>query len=144
MPEFLPDRLEAGTPNVAGIAGLLEGIRYVRKRGLSEICEKERSLAAMAADGLRRIHGAEVFSSPGFQYQTGVVSFRKKGWDCEEIAFALGTHGIAVRAGLHCAPLAHLSGGTLESGTVRLSFSDFNTPEEVSEFLETMCMVLMG
>jgi selenocysteine lyase/cysteine desulfurase len=98
----------------------------------------------MAASGLQEFPGVNVFSSSGFQDQTGVLSFRVKGLDCEEIASALGDYGFAVRAGLHCAPLAHFSGGTLDTGTVRLSFSDFNTVEEVNKFLDTMCMVLMG
>lgn len=144
MPEFLPDRLEAGTPNIIGIAGLLEGIRYVHQKGLLKIYKKERSLAAIAAAGLREFPTVDVFSSPELQDQTGVLSFRVKGRDCEEIASILGDLGFAVRAGLHCAPLAHFSGGTLESGTVRLSFSDFNTEEEVKEFLDAMCRVLMG
>ena len=144
MPEFLPDRLEAGTHNVPGIAGLLAGIRHVRRKGVGRICEKERRLACRAAEGLGKLPGVDVFAKPGLSGQTGVVSFRVKGTDCEQIAYSLGQQGIAVRAGLHCAPLAHCSAGTLDSGTVRLSFSDFNTADEVDHFLESMCMVLSG
>jgi len=143
MPEFLPDRLEAGTHNVPGIAGLLTGVRYVLERGVEEICEKERLLACVAAEGLRSIPGIQIFASDGLSGQVGVLSFRSEEKDSEEIAEALGRSGIAVRGGLHCAPLAHKSGGTLDSGTVRLSFSDFNTEVEVEEFLKVMCRVLM-
>ena len=144
MPEFLPDRLEAGTQNVPGIAGLLAGVRYLKTRGMENICEKERHLACMAAEGLRKFPGVEVFASPGFCGQIGVVSFRAANRGCEEIAASLADRGVAVRAGLHCAPEAHRSAGTLDTGTVRLSFSDFNRAEEVEEFLEIMCRVLRG
>ena len=63
--------------------------------------------------------------------QAGVLSFTIEGMDCELVGEMLGRQGIAVRAGLHCAPLAHRSAGTLECGTVRVSFSDFNTLAEV-------------
>ena len=94
MPDFLPDRLEAGPHNVPGVAGLLEGLRFLRRR----------------------------------------VAGRDPGWVAEE----LGQRGIAVRAGLHCAPLAHATGGTEATGTVRVSFSAFNTGQEVERFLKTM------
>ena len=135
MPEFLPDRLEAGTHNMPGIAGLLAGIRFVRKKGLKTICREERVLAAVAAEGLRRISGAEVFAEDGLFAQTGVLSFRHRQIDSEIFGSKLAEKGIAVRAGLHCAPLAHKTAGTLGTGTVRLSFSAFNTLEEVFHFL---------
>ena len=139
MPDFLPDRLEAGTHNVPGIAGLLAGVRYVREKGLEAICEKERRLAWMAAEDLQGLNGVKVYALSGLPGQTGVVSFTVDGMDSEAVAEALGKLEIAVRAGLHCAPAAHRSAGTLERGTVRLSFSDFNTEEEVARFLDHMC-----
>ncbi|MBQ8851753.1 MAG: aminotransferase class V-fold PLP-dependent enzyme [Oscillibacter sp.] len=144
MPDFLPDRLEAGTHNVPGIAGLLAGVRYVQERGMERICEKERHLAFQASEGLRRLPGVKVYALPGLPGQTGVVSFTVEGKDSEWVAEELGKRDIAVRAGLHCAPAAHRSAGTLEQGTVRLSFSDFNTEEEVLRFLDHMCKVLGG
>ena len=142
MPSFLPDRLEAGTHNVPGIAGLLAGVRYVQSRGVEEICEKERRLALRAAEGLQHLDGVTVYAAQGLAGQTGVVSFASGKKDSEEIAAKLGERGIAVRAGLHCAPLAHRSAGTLEKGTVRLSFSDFNTVEEVERFLGVMGTII--
>ena len=138
MPDFLPDRLEAGTHNMPGIAGLLAGIRFVRRRGVENICERERRLALLAAEGLRAIPGVEIYALPGLRNQAGVLSFTVKGRDVEEVGAALAQRDIATRTGLHCAPLAHRSAGTLEGGTVRLSFSDFNTPEEVYRFLRTL------
>ena len=142
MPDFLPDRLEAGTHNVPGIAGLLEGVRYVRGRGLEEICHRERQLAQMAAEELRVLPGVTVFARPDLHAQAGVLSFTVEGMETERVGQALAERGIAVRAGLHCAPLAHRCAGTLKTGTIRVSFSDFNTPEEVSQLVSAVGEVL--
>lgn len=117
MPDFLPDRAEAGTLNVPGIAGLKEGLRYLRRTGIQNIFKREHNAAAYCAQALEKL-GMRVFSGP---HQAGTVSF-VPGIDCEEAARILAGKGIAVRAGLHCAPLAHESAGTLETGTVRVSF----------------------
>lgn len=138
MPDFLPDRLEAGTHNIPGIAGLLEGIRFVAKKSPEVILEHERKLIAQAREGLSQLPGVEVFQDPMGQSQAGVLSFRIHGVDCEETGQWLGDHGVAVRSGLHCAPLAHETAGTLDTGTVRLSVSAFNTPREMGRFLELM------
>ena len=117
MPEELPDRAEAGTLNVPGIAGLNAGIAYLSNAGIHRIAERERLQAKACADGLTKL-GLRVFAGA---HQAGTVSFVPDG-DCEEVAQKLAQKGIAVRAGLHCAPLAHQSAGTLDSGTVRISF----------------------
>ncbi|WP_298030594.1 aminotransferase class V-fold PLP-dependent enzyme [uncultured Dysosmobacter sp.] len=142
MPDFLPDRLEAGTHNMPGIAGLLAGVRYVRQRGLRDICLRERQLALLAAEGLRTLPGLRVFALPGLRDQAGVLSILPENREVETVGEALADRGIAVRTGLHCAPLAHRSAGTLDTGTVRLSFSDFNTPEEVYRLLAVMEEIL--
>jgi len=142
MPEYLPDRLEAGTHNIPGIAGLLEGLKYLEWKGISNILEHERRLALHAARGLERIPGIEVFRAPGLKNQTGVLSFRAEGVDCETLAEQLGQADIAVRAGLHCAPLAHQSAGTIESGTVRVSLSAFNTLYDVERLVDTVSRIL--
>ena len=142
MPRFLPDALEAGTHNITGVAGLLEGLRYVVRKGPDAILNHERKLLALAHSGLSQMPGVEVFAASAPEDQAGVLSFRVHGMDCEEVGQWLGDHGVAVRAGLHCAPQAHASGGTLDTGTVRLSFSAFNTLGEVERFLdlaERMC-----
>lgn len=138
MPDFLPDRAEAGTHNIPGVSGLLEGIRFVARKGPEVILRHERKLLAQARDGLSQLPGVEVFHDPSGQEQAGVLSFRLHGTDCEEAAQWLGARGVAVRSGLHCAPLAHESAGTLDTGTVRVSFSAFNTPRELERFLKLM------
>lgn len=135
MPEFLPDRLEAGTHNMPGIAGLLEGIRYVREQGMEAICRRERELTLLLAEGLRTVSGLRVHALPGLRQQAGVLSVVPEKGDVERLGQQLAERGIAVRTGLHCAPLAHRSAGTLETGTVRLSVSAFNTRREIYETL---------
>lgn len=142
MPDFLPDRLEAGTHNMPGIAGLLAGVRYVRNRGLEAICRRERQLAQMAAAELRELPGVTVHARPDQHAQAGVLSFTAEGREVESLGESLAQRGIAVRAGLHCAPLAHRSAGTLDSGTVRISFSDFNTSEEVLQLISAVREIL--
>lgn len=117
MPDLLPERLEAGTLNVPGAAGLTAGMRWLKKNGIDRIHRREREQAALCAEGLKRM-GFTVFSGP---HQAGTVSFVPH-IDCEDAAEQLARKGIAVRAGLHCAPLAHESAGTLKTGTVRVSF----------------------
>ena len=117
MPEELPDRLEAGTLNVPGIAGLGAGISYVQREGLRGIFARENYQARRCIQGLQNI-GIQVFAGAD---QGGTVSFLPP-TDPEDFAEKLSKMGIAVRAGLHCAPTAHESAGTLETGTVRVSF----------------------
>lgn len=138
MPEFLPDRLEAGTHNIAGIAGLLEGLRFLERRGVENIAAHESRLICRMGEGLRDIPGIKPFLSPDPAVQAGVLSFRVAGRDCEEFGDVLGGRGIALRAGLHCAPLAHETAGTLETGTLRASVSAFNTDREVGKFLQAV------
>ena len=138
MPDFLPDVAEAGTHNVPGIAGLLAGIRDLRQVELSRVAAHEQAMIRRLAKNLAGVDGLEVFSG---ESQAGVLSVRSC-MDCEILAGKLADADIAVRAGLHCAPLAHASAGTLESGTVRLSVCRFTTGEEVdaaAAALQTIC-----
>ena len=138
MPDFLPDRLEAGTHNMPGIAGLLAGVRFVKQRGMANILDHERRLTLLAAEGIRMFPGAKVLAMPGLREQAGVLSFVPLKKDVEEVGTRLAEQGIAVRTGLHCASFAHKSAGTLDTGTVRVSFSDFNTRSEVYRLLTAL------
>mgnify|MGYP003061601186 CR=1 FL=1 len=142
MPPDLPDRLEPGTHNMPGIAGLLEGIRFVRRQGVETIAARERQVALRAARGLESLPGVRVFWDRELRHQTGVVSFVTEGRDCEAVGEALARRGIALRAGLHCAPLAHRTAGTLETGTLRLSTSFFNTPDQADRLVWAVSRVL--
>lgn len=129
MPEVLPDRLEAGTHNTTGIAGLLAGINFVREKGPENIRKHERRLLELMLKELKN-EKTELFAADG-SVQSGVLSLRVRGRSCEDIAEELSKRGVCVRSGLHCAPTAHRSAGTLETGTIRFSFSPFVTEEQV-------------
>ena len=139
MPEELPERLEAGTVNVPGIAGLGAGLAYLKKVGIENIGKREQKAARVCAQGLQR-QGLRVFSGP---HQAGTVSF-SPAMDCETAAEQLGRKGIAVRAGLHCAPLAHESAGTLKTGTVRVSFGHRANGKEVDALLRGSAKLTAG
>lgn len=131
MPGFLPDRMEAGTLNVPGIAGLGAGLRYLRKQDESRILRRERDMIRRMAAGLSGL-GAEVYTGPN---QVGVLSFRFPGTDPVEAAARYASLGVAVRAGLHCAPLAHRTAGTFPEGTIRLSVSPLTEDTVPAGFL---------
>ena len=135
MPEFLPDRLEAGTQNVHGAAGLLAGLRFVRRLGLERIAAREAAVTSRLAEGLGEKGTYRVFAAPGGSSVLSAVPLRTAP---ETLADRLAERGVAVRAGLHCAPLAHLTAGTSETGTVRFSASVFNTPEEAEAVLSLL------
>jgi selenocysteine lyase/cysteine desulfurase len=130
MPAQPPERQEAGTLNVPGIAGLHGGLRYIRQVGRETIFRREHEQVQRCVQGLESL-GMRVFSG---RHQAGTVSF-VPGQDPEEAAQILSHHGIAVRAGLHCAPLAHESAGTMETGTVRVSFGHNASAMQTAAFL---------
>lgn len=141
MPDFLPDRLESGTVNVAGIAGLFEGLQFVSKVGESEIAAWECKLRDLVAEKLREVPGVTVYASPDPQKQTGVLSFTCRQLPCEIVAQRLAEHNICVRAGLHCAPLAHSTAGTLETGTVRISPGWFQSVRQMRKFCDILAHI---
>lgn len=129
MPDALPERLEAGTLNMPGIAGLLEGLRFVQRVGAARLLRQERELMRQTTALLGRNPRLRLYASPDPELQTGVLSFVAGGTDCETIAEILSRERVAVRAGLHCAPLAHDTAGT--EGTVRISFGAFSRSSDV-------------
>lgn len=130
MPDFLPDGLEPGTHNVPGICGLGAGLAFVATSGIEKIHRKEMKLHKKLIAELSKLHNLRLYTG---ENQLAVLSCNVEGMDCEAVAEALGRYDIAVRTGLHCAPLAHESGGTLDRGTVRFSMGAFNSLEEMEE-----------
>lgn len=131
MPSDLPDRAEAGTANVPGLAGLTAGIRYLTQTGVESIGEKEKLQADICARELEKL-GFRVYTG---EHRSGTLSFLPQK-DCEEAAQAFAKCGIALRGGLHCAPLAHESAGTLKTGTIRLSFGSDANSQQTHGFLK--------
>ena len=142
MPDYLPDRLEAGTHNVAGIAGLLASVRWIRERGCRSIRERERALMDRFALQLCLDNVRSIYRTEDPSVQAAVLSVIPERMDCETFAEALSERGVAVRTGLHCAPCAHETAGTLETGTVRFSFSPFNTAEQIDAAAEICNSIL--
>lgn len=127
MPLDLPDRFEAGTVNACGIAGLNEGIKFVMREG---IYEKERELTTLLRNELSDIRGIRVLGTS----DVGVVGMVFTSHDCVDISAQLDSDfNIASRAGLHCAPMAHRTLGTISGGQLRLSPGYFNTKEDIYE-----------
>ncbi|MCU0304988.1 MAG: aminotransferase class V-fold PLP-dependent enzyme [Thermoanaerobaculales bacterium] len=132
MPEHLPDRLEAGTPNGPGIAGLGAACRWLADRDVSAVAAHERRLIGRLADGLAGIAGVSLHGWRDGASRVGVLSFTVAGSDLGELAARLDRgHGICLRAGLHCAPAAHRRIGTFPGGTLRAGVGPFNTEADI-------------
>lgn len=128
MPNFYPDRLESGTLSYPAIASLFEGALLVRTHR-DQFAEKLYDLTAALTAALEPLRGYTVFSGPN---PCGIVSFSRSGMQSEEVAQLLSErYDIAVRGGLHCAPLAHRALGTFPEGLVRVSFSPFQSTREI-------------
>ncbi len=139
QPEALPERFESGTMNTPAVAGLKAGVEFIRETGIDTIRKHEAALVAQLRDGLRGIPGIVLFGPVSSEAHCGPVSFTAAGYDPAQIAFQLDRdHEISVRAGLHCAPLAHRTIGTYPAGTVRVSPGYFNTAAEIESFLRAL------
>lgn len=140
QPEILPDKYESGTPNLPGIAGLNEGIKFVLKKKCDKIENYELHLSQKLYDGLNKINGVVLYTNrPSLKSNVPVISFNIDDFDSEEIALELNDkYNIAVRAGLHCAPLAHKSFKTENTGTVRTVVSVFTTEKQINYFIEAI------
>lgn len=142
-PGFLPDRLEAGTPNSPGIAGLRRGVEYVLKRGINKIHAHEMELVGIFLEGVKDLERVRVYGADAPGERVGVIPVNVDGIDPGELSLQLDDdYGILVRPGLHCAPFAHRALGTFPEGAVRISFSALNTRREAEKAVEafrTIC-----
>ena len=133
MPEALPDRLEAGTLNVHGILALSAGLRFVEKRGEENLGAHLRELAAAFREGISSL-GFQIYSP----MESEIVLFNVGDLHSAQVSVFLNERGVCVRAGLHCAPLAHKFLGTSSRGAVRVSFGAFNTLGEVERTIDLL------
>lgn len=132
QPANYPTRLEAGTLNAHGLAGLSAAIDYLNREGLESLYRRERELMLQFYEGVRSIAGVTVYGDFTAEQRAAIVSLNIRDYDSSIVADALYTdYGIAVRAGAHCAPRMHQALGTTQQGAVRFSFSPFNTSEEI-------------
>jgi selenocysteine lyase/cysteine desulfurase len=139
QPDLMPDKLESGTPNTPGIAGLKEGVKFVKSVGIKNIYQQEKRLTKILIEGLKEIKGVKIYGPQKVEERVGVVSITLKDSDVGEISYILDRDfDIATRAGLHCAPLAHSTIGTLKTGTLRFGIGYFNTEEEVEKAIKAI------
>ena len=132
QPEYLPDKFEAGTPNIPGIFGLNTALKYLESIGIEDIWSSEMNVTGRFINEVNNMKGIRLAGIKDIVDRTAVVSLDFQGRDNAEISYELDKeYGIATRCGLHCAPSAHKTLGTFPQGTVRFSFSHFTTLEEV-------------
>jgi len=135
QPSMLPDRLESGTANLPGIAGLVQGLKFVLQNRQA-VAEYEQALIRRLREGLENTAGVVTYCGPAGTPQAGLVSFNVRDLDSGQVADALNRRGIAVRGGLHCAPSVHAWLGT--QGAVRASVGPFNTEKDVDALLSAV------
>lgn len=139
QPNFLPDRYEAGTANVLGLAGLLAAVRFLSRTGMDTVRARESAATERLLRGLAGLPGLKAYGPPAGADRTPIVTVTAQGLSSADIARELDLRDIAVRAGLHCAPAAHRSIGTFaEGGAVRFSPGYFTTDADVDATISAM------
>jgi selenocysteine lyase/cysteine desulfurase len=134
-----PHRLEAGTLNLLGIIGLSAGLDYVDKTGMGQMLQHEIALLERLWQGMCALDGVRVYTPDSRRQHTPVLICNIDGMLSEDVGAILdGDYGVAVRTGLHCAPLVHQDLGTSLHGAVRFSLGPFNTDEDIDKVLEAM------
>lgn len=134
QPGFMPDKLYAGTINAPAVTALGRAIEFINREGVKAIGERERELANIFRSELLNMENISVY---GRRFSTGTAAFNISGLGSEETAELLGRN-IVVRAGYHCAPLAHKALGTEATGAVRVSFGYFNKKKDVKKIIDSI------
>ncbi|HHT9112807.1 MAG: aminotransferase class V-fold PLP-dependent enzyme [Planctomycetes bacterium] len=139
QPEELPFKLESGTPNTVGIAGLRAGVEYVLSRGIQTIRKHEQKLTGKLINALKDDRRFILYGTTDISKKVGILSINIKGFKPAEVGAILDqSFDIAVRTGLHCAPFAHQVLGTFPDGTVRVSPGCFNTEADVNQLITAL------
>ena len=138
-PEQMPERLEAGTLNSVGLAGLLEGILFIQETGVDIINEREKEVYKYLRSQLQKVSGLNIYGPKDLDRTTCIISFTLDNIDCGEVGFILESeYGLLTRTGLHCAPFAHKTIGTYPQGTVRLSPGYFTTRDDIDYLVDAL------
>jgi len=139
QPEELPFKLESGTPNTVGIAGLRAGIEYVLSKGIQTIRKHEQKLTGKLINALKDDRRFILYGTTDISKKVGILSLNIKGFKPAEVGAILDqSFDIAVRPGLHCAPFAHQTMGTFPDGTVRISPGYFNTEADIDQLITAL------
>lgn len=147
IPAFLPDRFEAGTPNLPGIFGLHQALLDLKELPMEKAYAKEMELTGYFLEQLKAFDEEEtkikIIGKKDLNHRTAVVSIQTPGRELSEVAYELdSTYGIMTRVGLHCAPHAHKTLGTYPKGTIRFSFGPENTREEIDTAIAALKEIL--
>jgi len=138
QPDFLPDKFESGTLNTPGIAGLCEGIRFIRKIGIENIRKHEIMLVEYLVKELCKLTYVKIYGGTDYKNRGAVVSLNIDNVDVSEVGRLLNKKAIAVRTGFHCAPLIHYIIGTSRRGTIRISPGYFNTLGDIEKLIKAL------
>ncbi len=145
QPREYPTRLEAGTLNGHGIAGLSAALDFLQEVGLEAIEAKERALMDRFYQAVSAMDGVTVYGDFSQARRSAIVALNIRDYDSAAVSDELSeTYGIATRPGAHCAPRMHQALGTTDRGAVRFSFSWFNTQEEVDEAIRAVGQLAEG
>lgn len=143
IPDFLPDRFESGTLNLPGIIGLHQALVYLKEAGIDNMRNEKMEITKYFLDQVKEIDGVKVAGKKTVEGRLGVVSIDFEGFDNSIVSFYLSSkYNIMTRVGMHCAPRAHKTLKTFPQGTVRFSFSHFNTKEEVDVCIDAIKTIL--
>ena len=143
IPDFLPDRFESGTLNLPGIIGLHQALVYLKEAGIDNMRKEKMEITKYFLDQVKEIDGVKVAGKKTVEGRLGVVSIDFEGFDNSIVSFYLSSkYKIMTRVGMHCAPRAHKTLKTFPQGTVRFSFSHFNTKEEVDVCIDSIKTIL--
>lgn len=141
QPDFVPDQFESGTLNTPGIAGLCEGVKFIKRIGLDNIRKYEEELLWYLLEQIKKLSYVKIYGSDSKKQRSAVISLNVDGIDASIVGEQLNERGIAVRTGYHCAPLIHDVIGTEYAGTVRVSPGYFNTFEDIEKLVEAIIMI---
>lgn len=143
IPDFLPDRFESGTLNLPGIIGLHRALVYLKEAGIDNMRNEKMEITKYFLDQVKEIEGVRIAGKKTVEGRLGVVSIDFEGFDNSIVSFYLSSkYKIMTRVGMHCAPRAHKTLKTFPQGTVRFSFSHFNTKEEVDVCIDSIKTIL--